>query len=207
MHNSLIFINGLALSAGLIIAIGAQNAFLLHRALRNEHQYAIASFCSITDASLICLGIFGMGSLVQAQPNLLFWITCGGAVFLLLYGALSFRSAANNHKMTKDSIHSEYSLIKAITITASVSLLKRHTYLDTVVLLGGISTQYLGPEKLWFGAGAVSSSFLWFFGLAWGAKWLMPLLKKPIAWRILDALIGLIMWAIAANLVVHISAM
>jgi len=85
MYNSLIFINGLALSAGLIIAIGAQNAFLLNRALRNQHQYAIASFCSITDASLICLGIFGMGSLVQAQPNLLFWITCGGGrIFTLI---------------------------------------------------------------------------------------------------------------------------
>jgi len=207
MHNSLIFINGLALSAGLIIAIGAQNAFLLNRALRNQHQYAIASFCSIADACLICLGIFGMGSLVQAQPNLLFWITWGGVGFLLLYGALSFRSAAKDHTMTRESGNSEYSLIKAITITASVSLLNPHAYLDTVVLLGGISTQYLGQEKLWFGAGAVSASFIWFFGLAWGAQWLMPLFKNPTAWRLLDGLIGLIMWGIAASLVVHITAM
>ncbi|MCS5559471.1 MAG: LysE/ArgO family amino acid transporter [Oceanospirillaceae bacterium] len=207
MHNSLIFINGLALSAGLIIAIGAQNAFLLNRALRCQHQYAIASFCSIADASLICLGIFGMGSLVQAQPQLLFWITCGGAVFLLLYGALSFRSAAINHTMTRDFGNSEYSLIKAIAITASVSLLNPHAYLDTVILLGSISTQYLGQEKLWFGAGAVSASFIWFFGLAWGAQWLMPIFKNPTAWRVLDGLIGLIMWSIAASLIVHIAAM
>jgi L-lysine exporter family protein LysE/ArgO len=207
MHNSLIFINGLALSAGLIIAIGAQNAFLLNRALRCQHQYAIAWFCSIADASLICLGIFGMGSLVQAQPQLLFWITCGGAVFLLLYGALSFRSAAMQHTMTRDSGNSEYSLIKALTITASLSLLNPHVYLDTVVLLGGISTQYLGLEKIWFGAGAVSASFIWFFGLAWGAQWLMPLFKNPTAWRVLDGLIGLIMWVISASLIVHITAM
>ncbi|HIG36597.1 MAG TPA: amino acid transporter [Oceanospirillaceae bacterium] len=176
-------------------------------AAKASDQYAIAWFCSIADASLICLGIFGMGSLVQAQPQLLFWITCGGAVFLLLYGALSFRSAAMQHTMTRDSGNSEYSLIKALTITASLSLLNPHVYLDTVVLLGGISTQYLGLEKIWFGAGAVSASFIWFFGLAWGAQWLMPLFKNPTAWRVLDGLIGLIMWVISASLIVHITAM
>ena len=82
MHTSLIFINGLALGAGLIVAIGAQNAYLLSRALRNQHQYAVALFCSITDASLICLGIFGMGYLVHALPDLLLWISWGGVVFL-----------------------------------------------------------------------------------------------------------------------------
>ena len=97
MHTSLIFINGLALSAGLIVAIGAQNASLLNRALRNQHQYAVALFCSITDASLICIGIFGMGSLVQAQPDLLLWITWGGVLFLFIYGALSFKAAARNN--------------------------------------------------------------------------------------------------------------
>ncbi|MDE0956594.1 MAG: LysE/ArgO family amino acid transporter [Pseudomonadales bacterium] len=207
MHASLIFINGLALSAGLIVAIGAQNAYLLNRALRNQHQYAVALFCSITDASLICLGIFGMGSLVQAQPDLWLWITWGGALFLLIYGALAFKSAASDHSMKLDSSRSEYSLLKALSVAASVSLLNPHAYLDTVVLLGGISSQYVGSEKLWFGFGAVSASFIWFFGLAWGAKWLMPIFRNPAAWRVLDGLIGLIMWSIAAGLITHISAM
>ena len=207
MHTSLIFINGLALSAGLIVAIGAQNAFLLNRALRNQHQYAVALFCSITDASLISLGIFGMASLVQAQPNLWLWITWGGALFLFVYGALAFKSAARDHSMKLDSSNSEYSLTKALAVAASVSLLNPHAYLDTVVLLGGISSQYAGNEKLWFGFGAVSASFIWFFGLAWGAKWLMPVFRKPAAWRVLDGLIGIIMWSIAAGLITQISTM
>lgn len=206
MHASLIFLNGLALSAGLIIAIGAQNAFLLNRALRNQHQYMIALFCSITDATLICLGIFGMGFLVQVQPNLWLWITWGGIFFLFFYGALAFKSAANSHTMKEDSSQSEYSLLRALTVAASVSWLNPHAYLDTLVLLGGISSQYEGIHKLWFGLGAVSASFIWFFGLAWGARWLMPAFKKPAAWRILDALIGIIMWTIAAGLMVHIAA-
>lgn len=207
MHTSLIFINGLALGAGLIVAIGAQNAYLLSRALRNQHQYAVALFCSITDASLICLGIFGMGYLVHALPDLLLWISWGGVVFLFIYGALSFKSAAENHYMEVDYSRSEYSLIKVLTVAASVSLLNPHVYLDTVILLGGISSQYLGSEKLWFGFGAVTASFIWFFGLAWGARWLMPVFKNPMAWRILDSLIGIIMWGIAAGLITHISAM
>jgi L-lysine exporter family protein LysE/ArgO len=207
MYSSLIFINGLALSIGLIVAIGAQNAFLLNRALRNQHQYAVATFCSITDASLICLGIFGMGSLVQAQPQLLLWITWGGALFLFIYGALAFRASAGNNAIKEDSSESEYSLLKALTVAASVSLLNPHAYLDTLVLLGGISSAYVGSEKIWFGFGAVSASFIWFFGLAWGARWLMPVFKNPMAWRVLDGLIGVIMWSIAAGLIAHISAM
>jgi L-lysine exporter family protein LysE/ArgO len=207
MHTSLIFINGLALSVGLIVAIGAQNAFLLNRALRNQHQYEVALFCSITDASLICIGIFGMGSLVQAQPELLLWITWGGVLFLFIYGALSFKAAARNNTMKEEYGESEYSLIKAITVAASVSLLNPHAYLDTVVLLGGISSQYVESEKIWFGLGAVSASFMWFFGLAWGARWLMPVFKKPMAWRVLDGLIGIIMWSIGVGLMVHISTM
>ena len=207
MHTSLIFINGLALGAGLIVAIGAQNAYLLSRALRNQHQYAVALFCSITDASLICLGIFGMGYLVHALPDLLLWISWGGVVFLFIYGALSFKSAATNHYMEEDYSRSEYSLIKVLTVAASVSLLNPHVYLDTMILLGGISSQYLGSEKLWFGFGAVTASFIWFFGLACGARWLMPVFKNPMAWRILDSLIGIIMWSIAAGLITHISAM
>lgn len=207
MHTSLIFINGLALSIGLIVAIGAQNAFLLNRALRNQHQYILALFCSITDASLICLGIFGMGSLVKAHPNLLLWVTLGGVMFLLVYGAIAFKSATNSHAMKADSSQSEYSLIKALTVAASVSLLNPHAYLDTVVLLGGISSQYEGSEKLWFGFGAVSASFIWFFGLAYGARWLMPFFQNTKSWRVLDFLIGVIMWVIAMGLIVNIAAM
>ena len=207
MNTGLIFLNGLALSGALIIAIGAQNAFLLNRALRNQHQYSVALLCSLSDAIFICLGIFGMGALVQAQPGLLLWISIVGAVFLFVYGALAFKSAAQSHAMSMDYGDGKYSLTKALGIAASVSWLNPHVYLDTMVLLGSISSQYVGYDKIWFGCGAVSASFIWFFSLAWGAQWLMPIFTNPVSWRVLDALIGVIMWTICAGLITHIAAM
>jgi L-lysine exporter family protein LysE/ArgO len=207
MNTGLIFLNGLALSGALIIAIGAQNAFLLNRALRNQHQYSVALLCSLSDAIFICLGIFGMGALVQAQPGLLLWVSIVGAVFLFVYGALAFKSAAQSHSMSIDYGDGKYSLTKALGIAASVSWLNPHVYLDTMVLLGGISSQYVGYDKIWFGCGAVSASFIWFFSLAWGAQWLMPIFTNPLSWRVLDALIGVIMWTICAGLITHIAAM
>lgn len=207
MNTGLIFLNGLALSGALIIAIGAQNAFLLNRALRNQHQYSVALLCSLSDTIFICLGIFGMGALVQAQPGLLLWVSIAGAVFLFVYGALAFKSAAQSHSMSIDYGDGKYSLTKALGIAASVSWLNPHVYLDTMVLLGSISSQYVGYDKIWFGCGAVSASFIWFFSLAWGAQWLMPIFTSPLSWRVLDALIGVIMWTICAGLITHIAAM
>ena len=207
MNTGLIFLNGLALSGALIIAIGAQNAFLLNRALRNQHQYSVALLCSLSDAIFICLGIFGMGALVQAQPGLLLWVSIAGAVFLFVYGALAFKSAAQSHSMSIDYGDGKYSLTKALGIATSVSWLNPHVYLDTMVLLGSISSQYVGYDKIWFGCGAVSASFIWFFSLAWGAQWLMPIFTNPLSWRVLDALIGVIMWTICAGLITHIAAM
>jgi L-lysine exporter family protein LysE/ArgO len=148
-----------------------------------------------------------MGALVQAQPGLLLWVSIAGAVFLFVYGALAFKSAAQSHSMSIDYGDGKYSLTKALGIAASVSWLNPHVYLDTMVLLGSISSQYVGYDKIWFGCGAVSASFIWFFSLAWGAQWLMPIFTSPLSWRVLDALIGVIMWTICAGLITHIAAM
>jgi L-lysine exporter family protein LysE/ArgO len=205
MTISIALLNGLGLGAGLIIAIGAQNAFLLNRALKNQHQFAIALLCSLIDSALIGLGILGMGSLILSQPQLLAWVTWGGAAFLLVYGAQAFYAASKNNSINRDNSDSNYSLTRALLVTLSLSLLNPHVYLDTMVLLGGISTQFAPELRVWFGLGAIAASFIWFFSLAFGARWLMPVFQKPMSWRILDVLIGVVMWSIAARLIVHVT--
>ncbi|MFD2205054.1 LysE/ArgO family amino acid transporter [Kiloniella antarctica] len=195
------FLKGMGIGASLIMAIGAQNAFVLTQGLRRNNQYVIAFTCSLVDAILIVLGVAGMGVLITSNPMLLVLATWGGALFLFWYGLNAFRAALNPGVLTPKDGAAEQTLKKAIVTTLGVSLLNPHVYLDTVVLLGSIGGRYPEETRLWFGLGAVLSSFLWFFSLSLGAKWLAPLFNRPIAWRVLDCLVGLIMWTIAISLV------
>ncbi|KKJ76093.1 amino acid transporter [Kiloniella litopenaei] len=195
------FFQGMGIGAGLIIAIGAQNAYVLTQGLRRNNQYLIASLCSFIDAVLITVGVAGMGVLITSIPLLLHFTMWGGALFLFVYGLKAFKSALNPDVLTVEQNRGPDTLIKAVLTTLAVSLLNPHIYLDTVILLGSIGGQYPADSRIWFGAGAVVSSFLWFFSLSLGAQWLAPLFKRPIAWRILDSFIGVIMWAIALSLV------
>ncbi len=195
------FLKGMGIGASLIIAIGAQNAYVLTQGLRRNNQYIVALLCSLIDAVLITVGVAGMGLLITSTPLLLEIAAWGGALFLFWYGLNAFREAVNPGVLKlKQEVGSD-TLKKAVVTTLAISLLNPHVYLDTVVLLGSIGGRYPEETRLWFGLGAVLSSFLWFFALSLGAKWLAPLFKRPVAWRVLDCLVGVIMWAIAASLV------
>ncbi len=192
-------LEGFALGGGLIIAIGAQNAFILRQGLIREYVFILCLIASFTDASLIALGVFGFGTIVQSSETLLFAITVGGAIFLACYAILAARRA-----MTPTTLEAARagagSLKRAVAILLSFTFLNPHVYLDTVVLVGGISGQYQGAARMAFAVGAMSSSIVWFFCLGYGARVLAPLFAKPVAWRILDGLIALVMAAISISL-------
>ncbi len=193
------FLTGLATGAGLIIAIGAQNAFVLSQGIRREYHWPIAGLCGLIDALLITLGIAGMGVLISDSPLLLTLVTWGGAAFLLWYGANALRSALKTGSLEVQT-RGLSSLRGALLTTLALSLLNPHVYLDTVILLGSIGGRYPDEGRYWFGAGAALFSFIWFFSLSLGARWLAPLFQKPLAWRILDGLVCLMMWTLAALL-------
>ena len=192
------FIEGLGLGAGLIIAIGAQNAFVLRQGLRREHIFTVATICFLSDAALITAGVLGIGTLVAATPWLTILASVGGAGFLFLYGSKAFLAARNPDIL--DVTNTPNRASNAIFTALALTWLNPHVYLDTVVLLGSIAGRYPSPERLTFGAGAVIASLIWFYGLGYGAAKLAPLFARPRSWQVLDILIGLVMWTIGASL-------
>ena len=197
-----ILLKGMAIGASLIIAIGLQNAFVLRQGIKNRHIFASALTASLVDVVLIAAGVLGFGYLVEQYPSLIHWVTWGGAAFLFVYGLKSFISAFKPSEM-KDGkgMVKEGSVKETVLIILGISVLNPHVYLDTVVLLGGLSASYGDVGKYWFGAGAMIASFIWFFSLGYGARLLSPLFAKPKAWQILDFIIGIVMWVIALSLV------
>ncbi|WP_136796639.1 LysE/ArgO family amino acid transporter [Desulfosediminicola ganghwensis] len=195
-----VFLQGMATGAGLIIAIGAQNAFVLTQGVRKQHNWAVATICSFCDAFFIFLGAAGVGTLVVQNPVIRNVAGCGGALFLVYYGYCSLRSAIAGNRLEKanDIYSSRWAVILA---TFSVTLLNPHMYLDTVVLLGGISGQFGAEGRYVFAAGACLASFIWFYTLSLGGVLLSPILNGKTAWRILDGLICITMWTIAFHLV------
>lgn len=194
------FAQGVGLGGGLIIAIGAQNAYVLRQGLRREFALSVATICFLCDVALIALGAGGFGSLVAAFPALTRIAAWGGAAFLAWYGFRALRSALAPGALEADGAARAPSRSRAVFTALALSLLNPHVYLDTVVLIGGIAGQYAAATRPWFAAGAMSASLLWFYGLALGARRLAPLFKKPAAWRILDLVICAVMWSIAASL-------
>ncbi|MEH6578343.1 MAG: LysE/ArgO family amino acid transporter [Amphritea sp.] len=194
------FFTGIATGAGLIIAIGAQNVFVLSQGVRREYHWPIAGVCGLLDTLLITLGIAGMGALISDSPLLLMLVTWGGALFLLWYGANALRSALKSETLEVKR-NGLKSLRSALLTTLALSLLNPHVYLDTVILLGSIGGRYPEEGRFWFGAGASLFSFIWFFCLSLGARWLAPLFRKPIAWRVLDGLVCVMMWTLAGLLI------
>ena len=202
---TLIFLKGMFLGASLIVAIGLQNAFILRQGIKRKHVLPAVLTASIIDVLLIGAGVLGFGYLIEQHPELIKWVTWGGAAFLFVYGAKSFYSALKPNQMDGDrakGMSKEGSAKEIILIIMGISLLNPHVYLDTVVLIGGLSASYGEIGKYWFGGGAMIASFIWFFALGYGARLLTPLFAKPKAWQILDILIGLTMWGIAMSLVI-----
>jgi L-lysine exporter family protein LysE/ArgO len=202
---SAIFAQGFLTCAALIIAIGAQNAFVLRQGIRREHVFTVAAICSLSDALLVSIGVAGLGRWIQDSPTLLQVARIGGAAFLFAYGALAAKRALSRaaHGLSaNDAAGQPVSWKRAVLACLAFTYLNPHCYLDTVVLMGSLSAQFGGERRWAFAAGAVSASFVWFFSLAYGARLLAPLFVKPVAWRVLDACIAAVMWLIAALLIV-----
>jgi L-lysine exporter family protein LysE/ArgO len=200
MESAFAAVEGFALGASLIIAIGAQNAFVLRQGLARAQVVLVAGLCSLSDAALIALGAGGFAALVAALPALAAAAAWGGALFLFAYGARALYGALRPGRLEAGG-GAVTGAWKATALTLAVSLLNPHVYLDTVVLIGSVAAQLAPPERLAFALGAMTASFAWFFGLALGARRLAPLFARPIAWRILDLAIAGVMWSIAGALV------
>lgn len=199
---------GALVSASLIAAIGAQNAFVLRQGLAGAHILAVVLVCFICDVLLMALGIFGVGRFIEDRPILSAGVALAGAGFLLWYGARAFLSALHSDgslQPARDGATSP-SLASAVGATLGVTLLNPHVYLDTVVIVGGIAGTLSHTAKLQFLAGALLASFVWFFGLGFGARLLQPVFRSARAWRILDLAISLVMGWIALGLLRHAGA-
>ncbi|MEL6516465.1 MAG: LysE/ArgO family amino acid transporter [Pseudomonadota bacterium] len=197
---TLAFSAGFALGLSLILAIGAQNAFVLRQGIRREHVFAVCLTCALSDTLLIAVGVTGFGWIVSTAPWIAPLMTWGGAAFLAVYGAMSFWRAATQVEALAAATTKAGSLRATLVSLLALTFLNPHVYLDTVVLLGSVSTQY-GGARLAFGTGAATSSFVFFFALGYGARLLAPLFARPMAWRVLDVIIGVVMWSIALKLV------
>lgn len=194
------FIKGLGLGAGLIVAIGAQNAFLLRQGLQRQYVLTCVMICSACDMLLIAAGVAGMGALIAGSPTLLTLARWGGALFLVAYGLRSALSAWKPGTLAADTAKAPQSHAAVIATALAFSLLNPHVYLDTVVLLGSIGGQEAGTARLLFAAGAMSASLLWFVSLGFGARYIAPVFARPLAWRVLDSLMAVVMLALAASL-------
>jgi len=194
----LTFLKGFGTGGGLIIAIGAQNAFVLSQGVRKNHYIIIPLICAVCDVLLISFGVTGMGTLIASSKSLSLIAGIGGAAFLLIYGFGSFRSAFRGGSLSAGQ-KADLSLKAAVFTTLAVTLFNPHVYLDTIILLGSISSQFEQPGHIFFGAGAAMASFTWFFALSLGGKMLAPFFTNESAWKILDTLVGIVMWSIAIS--------
>lgn len=201
--SSSVFLQGLALSLGLIVAIGAQNAFVLRQGLRREHVGSIVLFCAMADALLIGAGVLGMAQALGERPNLARALALAGAAFLLLYGWQALRRARHANQLKAAAGGEGLSRGAALAQAAAFTLLNPHVYLDTVLLVGSIGAQQVSALRGWFVAGAGSASLFWFVTLGFGARWLAPWFARPKAWQVLDGLIGVTMLVLSALLLHH----
>jgi L-lysine exporter family protein LysE/ArgO len=199
-----VFAQGLFLSLGLIVAIGAQNAFVLRQGLRREHVGSVVAFCAVADAVLITAGVFGMAQALGDRPMLARALALGGAAFLAVYGWRALKRARQLSALDVTASGQSLSRWAALAQAAGFTLLNPHVYLDTVLLVGSIGAQQPSPLQGWFAAGASTASLLWFSALGFGARWLAPWFARPRAWQVLDALIGLTMCLLSALLVRHV---
>lgn len=195
------FVNGFALSLSLIVAVGAQNAFVLKQGLRREHVGPLVVFCAISDAILMAIGVFGFAALAEALPALapvMLWV---GAAFVFAYGLMSFRKAFQGGDALDPNVAGKGSLRAALLFCFAITWFNPHVYLDTVLLVGSIAAQF--PDaKVGFWAGTSAGSAVFFVALGYGARFLAPVMTKPRAWQVLEFIIGVVMVSIAIGLVI-----
>ncbi|MEX0140806.1 amino acid transporter [Janthinobacterium lividum] len=198
-----VFLQGLTLGLGLIVAIGSQNAFVLRQGLRREHVGAIVLFCALADAALIAAGVLGMSRALGQRPMLASALALGGAIFLAVYGWQALRRARRPQQLRAAEGGAGLGLAAILAQAAAFTLLNPHVYLDTVLLVGSIGAQQPGVMRGWFIVGASAASLLWFASLGYGARWLAPWFARPRAWQVLDGLIGVTMFVLSALLLRH----
>lgn len=195
----LTFLSGLGTGLSLIVAIGAQNAFVLRQGLVRRFVFPVVAICALSDLILIVLGVSGIGLVVQKFPAVLEIFRYAGALFLLCYGISALMRSFKNTGSLQAASDSGQTLKGAVAACLAFTFLNPHVYLDTMILIGSIASSF-GEEKWCFAAGAGSASILWFTALGYGARLLTPVFKKPAAWKVLDFVIGITMLALAAML-------
>lgn len=195
-------VSGFLLSAALIMAIGAQNLFVLRQGLKREHIGPIVLFCGFSDLALIAAGVAGIGAFLTAIPQLVMVATLAGAAFLGWYGVKALRRMATPESMAVGAAPG-LTLQRALATTAAFTFLNPHVYLDTMLLMGTIGAARPIGMRPFFVLGAAMASFTWFAALGFGARLLRPVFAKPAAWRVLDAGVGIVMLGLAASLVYH----
>jgi L-lysine exporter family protein LysE/ArgO len=198
-----VFLQGLALSLGLIMAIGAQNAFVLRQGLRREYIFSIVLFCALADAFLISAGVLGMAHILGERPMLARMLSLAGAVFLAVYGWKALQRSRHASMLITSESGDGLSRTAALAQAAAFTFLNPHVYLDTVLLVGSVGTQHPPSLQGWFVGGASVASVAWFALLGYGSRWLAPWFARPRAWQILDALIGVTMLVLSALLIHH----
>jgi L-lysine exporter family protein LysE/ArgO len=191
-------LTGFATGLGLIIAIGAQNAFVLRQGLRREYVFPIVLFAAVSDAALIIIGIAGLGAVIQGFPLALEVIRYAGAAYLTWFGISAVRRAMKPSTLEAAS-EGKATLVGALLSIAALTYLNPHVYLDTVILLGGVANQF-NDDRWVFGLGAATASFVWFFSLGYFAKFLSRFVSSPKFWRVLDSFIAVVMFTIAVLL-------
>jgi L-lysine exporter family protein LysE/ArgO len=194
-------LTGFVLGFSLILAIGAQNSFVLRQGLIGRHVFIVALFCSISDALLISIGVAGISIFLSNYIDLVSdWLFSISAIWLLGYGLLRLRDAINGKSVliAKDSSVNE--LASTLSFLSVLTFANPHVYLDTVILIGTVSQQFPGNTKLAYVLGASLASFVFFFSLAYGAKFLSPIMQRPIAWRLLDSFIAFVMFILAIKM-------
>jgi L-lysine exporter family protein LysE/ArgO len=192
-------LTGILTGLSLIVAIGAQNAFVLRQGLRNNHVFAVSLTCSLSDAALIALGVTSFRQMAGAAPWFMPAMRYGGAAFLIWYGARNLHAALQSSEALVAEAGRSSSLSQTLSTCLALTWLNPHVYLDTVMLLGAISTRFPGQEAS-FAAGAMTGSFLFFFSLGYGARMLRPIFMNPASWRVLEAVVAVTMGTIALKL-------
>ena len=195
------FLTGFILGLSLILVIGAQNSFVIRQGLIGRHVFIVALFCALSDALLITIGVAGISIFLNNYIDLVsVWLFGISAIWLAGYGLLRLRDAVIGKSILITENSSANGLISTLSFLVVLTFANPHVYLDTVVLIGSVSQQFPGNTKLAYAIGASLASFIFFFSLAYGAKYLSPIMQKTLAWRVLDGLISLIMFSIAFNL-------
>lgn len=195
-----VFFEGMALGAALILPLGPQNAFVMNQGVRRQYHLMTAGLCTLSDIVLICAGVFGGSALLTQSPLLLNLVTWGGVLFLLWYGLGALRTVVSGNIELSSANALKHGRWRIVATMMAVTWLNPHVYIDTFMVLGSLGGQLPAESRRWFALGSASASLLWFFSLALLAAWLSPRLNTATAQRIINLIVGLVMWGIALKL-------